>query len=125
MHNSFLLSTFFFFPPNAPKCIRSGSSNGRMGTQEAEGRKKQPRYKLTSLCPAPAHHSSPQLTSCPIRCLSRREAIIKFEPPTSSQFAGGTEKTCGLKVCAMSMLLPTLGGNQAEDGLAVVQQLLK
>lgn len=37
MHNSFLLSTFFFFSPNAPKCIRSGSSNRRMGTQEAEG----------------------------------------------------------------------------------------
>lgn len=70
-----------------------------MGTQEAEGRKKQPRYKLTSLCPAPAHHSSPQLTSCPIRCLSRREAIIKFEPPTSSEFAGGTEDLWAESLC--------------------------
>lgn len=88
-------------------------------------RKKRLCYKLTSLCLAPDHHSNPWLARCPTRCLRRREAITKFELPISREFAGGTEKTCGLKVCAMSMLLPMPGGSRAEDGLAVVEQHLK
>lgn len=96
-----------------------------MGTQEAEGGKKRPCYKLTSLCPVPAHHSNPQLARCPTRCLRGREAITKFKLPISSEFADRTEKTCGLKVCVMSMLLSIPGGSPVEDGLAVVEQHLK
>lgn len=55
----------------------------------------------------------------------RREVTTKSELPKSSEFAGGTEKTCGLQVCATSTLLPMLGGSRAEDGLAVIEQPIK
>ena len=84
----------------------------------------QGRNGLAISSPAYALHQpttpNPQLTRCPTGRLRRREATTKFELPISSEFAGRTEKTCGLTVCAMSMLLPMPGGSRAEDDLAVV-----
>lgn len=49
--------------------------------------------------------------------------MTKSELPVSSQFAGGTEKICGVNVCAVSTLLPMPGSSQAEEGLPVFKQI--
>lgn len=98
MHNSFLLSTFFF-PPNAPESIRSGSSNRRMGTQEAEAGKKQPCLELTS--------TSLPLPKCLRRRLRRREATTNSELPTSSEFAGGIKTLWAESLCCVYVVACT------------------